>query len=496
MVGQPAEHPDLKGNAVRGSLWNFAGGSVQGIAQIISVAFLARMLTPSEYGIATAAFVAVGLLEVISRLGVTPAIVQKPTLTQTDIVSAAWAIFAASLLLAVLITLAAPWVNTLLDLHPDEKAIPLLALQLPLYSLGAISLGLLQRNVAFRRIVIIDTMAFLAGTVGTSLTLAFLGFGPYSIILGNLATTALASSGYRLSWKHSWSFAELQGIRASLARLLSFGMTYSVGELGAWLAVNGDKFVIANRLGAASLGIFGRAFQLLISASDLVGGVVERVLFPTFSRIQHDHKRVRNGHVQATSMVTMVTILGASLVWWNAPDIVRILFGPGWEAMIFPLQILGLGLVPRASFELAFSLTRAMGRVRIPALLQWVYAVEVVIGALIGSGWGIGGVAVGTTIAVFIHHMAMLFYTNRCVRGILPHMIRMYLRLVPLIVAANVSGAIVAARVSDLPIVLRVATVSFAIVVPAAGIVWLLRRAFEVEIDAFVVIASNVLRRR
>src|SRR5699024_9309779 len=157
----------------------------------------------------------------------------------------------------------------------------------------------------------------------------------------------------------------------------------------------------------------------------LVGGVVERVLFPTFSRIQHDHTRVRNGHVQATSMVTMLTILGASLVWWNAGDIVRILFGPGWEAMIFPLQILGLGLVPRASFELSFSLTLAMGRVRVSALLQWLYATEVVIGALIGSAWGISGVAVGTTIAVFIHHTAMLLYTNRCVRGLLPHMVRM-----------------------------------------------------------------------
>src|SRR5699024_6843869 len=126
---------------------------------------------------------------------------------QTDIVSAAWAIFAASLLLAALITVLAPGVNALLDLHPGEKAIPLLALQLPLYSLGAISLGLLQRNVAFRRIILIDTGAFLAGTVGTSLTLAFLGLGPYSIIIGNLATTAIATTGYRLSWKHSWSIS-------------------------------------------------------------------------------------------------------------------------------------------------------------------------------------------------------------------------------------------------------------------------------------------------
>lgn len=496
MVDQPAELPDLKGNAVRGSLWNFAGGSIQGIAQIVSVAFLARMLTPAEYGIATAAFVAIGLLEVVSRLGVTPAIVQKPTLTQTDIASAAWAILGASVLLAALVSLVSPWVNTLLALHPDEKAIPLLALQLPLYSLGAISLGLLQRNVAFKRIIVIDTVSFLTGTVGTSLTLAFLGFGPYSIILGNLATTAIATLGYRVSWRHSWSLANVHEIPASLARLLRFGMTYSVGELGAWLAVNAGKFIIANRLGAASLGIFGRAFQLLISASDLVGGVVERVLFPTFSRIQHDLTRVRSGQVQATSMVTLLTILGATLVWWNADDIVHILFGPGWERMIFPLQVLGLGLVPRASCELSFSLTRAMGRVSVPAMLQWVYSALVVAGALIGSTWGINGVAVGTTTAIFIHHTAMLIYTNRCVPGLLPHMLRMYLRFIPLTLAANVAGAVTAASVIPLPIVLRVVTISAAAMISAGAVVLVLRRAFELEIRTFGSIVSSVSQKR
>ena len=88
------------------------------------------------------------------------------------------------------------------------------------------------------------------------------------------------------------------------------------------------------------------------------------------------------------------TTAGAIAVEAQVTEIVGILLGHRWTAVVAPLQIFALVLLPRTSYKISGSFTRARGAVLGASSRQWLYAAEVIVGCLIGSHFGVVGVAV------------------------------------------------------------------------------------------------------
>jgi O-antigen/teichoic acid export membrane protein len=221
-------------------------------------------------------------------------------------------------------------------------------------------------------------------------------------------------------------------------RLFAFGSAWSLSQLGNWTATNGDNLVVTSMLGPASLGIYARAYQLLVQPANLIGSVADKVLFPAMSRIQDDHGRLSRAYVTANSLLAMLTLPASVLLFVLAPEIVAILLGPGWEAVALPLQIFAVVLLPRTAYKISGSLTRATGAVLGGAWRQWVYAGEVVLGCAIGSRWGINGVAVGASVAIVLHAATMLKFSARIERGLVARVLGAYAKSLPLAVAVAV----------------------------------------------------------
>jgi O-antigen/teichoic acid export membrane protein len=198
--------------------------------------------------------------------------------------------------------------------------------------------------------------------------------------------------------------------------------------LGNWLANNGDNLIIASTLGPFALGIYSRAYQLLVHPANLIGSVSDKVLFPAMSRIQDDHVRLSRAFVVANSLIAIVTVPASVLLFVLAPEVVRVLLGSHWSAAIVPLQLFALVLLPRTAYKISGSLTRATGAVFGGAWRQWLYAAEVVLGALVGSQWGIVGVAAGASIAIVLHTATMLVFSARLSQGLVGRVLRAYVK--------------------------------------------------------------------
>lgn len=488
--------PNLRKTAVRGSIWDFFGTGLQAVAQVASLAVLARLLDPYEFGVATTAIITVGFLSMLSQLGVSAAIVQKEAVDDHDVATAAWLAIMTGLLLALGLYFATPIINPLLGLSPDAEIITLFSIQLPLLSLGAVPLALLQRRLQFRRIVGIQTSAYLLGVVGVSIVLALLGAGAYSIVWGNLISTCITVAGCIRFAPHKWAVGDFRTFCRSSIALIRFGIPYSLGNLGTWFAGNSDKLVVTNQLGVATLGAYGRAYQLIAAGADLIGGVVDRVLFPALSRIQHDQVRMRNAYVKVSAIVTLASSVGTVTLVWGSTSVVALMLGAGWESTILPLQVLSVALLPRASYKLSNSLVRAVGRVSGLAVRQWVYAALALAGALLGSQWGVAGVAVGTAGAIFIHHAVMLLYANSACPGLLRQMLKLYARCLPPLVVMNLAGFGVNRIAEPLPPAIQLVVLVIGIV--GAGGAWMLvfRRAYGEELQLISVLWTEVLPSR
>jgi PST family polysaccharide transporter len=432
-VGSP--RASLTGQAFRGLSWSFLGAVGQAVLQFTAIAVLSRLVTVEEFGTAAAASVVTGLAVMLSQLGVGAAVVQARRLDTTDLASAFILASALGLVLAGALIAVAPVLGPLVGLPEDAPYIQMLSVVLVLGAMSIVAQGLLQRQMRFRALALVDLVSYAFGFLGTAVFLAAAGFGAVSLVWGQIVQAAISAVTIYALVRHDVRPRRPSVMLRSARRLFGFGSAYSLSQVGNWVATQGDNLVVTSTLGPASLGIYSRAYQLLVQPAVLIGSVADKVLFPAMSRIQDDHQRLTRAYVRTNSLIAMITVPASVLLFVLAPEIVAIVLGPGWEAVALPLQIFAVVLLPRTAYKISGSLTRATGAVLGGAWRQWVYAGEVVVGCAIGSHWGIKGVAVGASIAIVLHTATMLKFCARLERGLIGRVLRGYAKSLPLAVA-------------------------------------------------------------
>jgi O-antigen/teichoic acid export membrane protein len=193
----------------------------------------------------------------------------------------------------------------------------------------------------------------------------------------------------------------------SFRELMDYGVGQSAARL-AWIIANqADNLVVGRSLGAVALGLYSRAYQLMAVPCTLPGNVLDKVLFPTMARVQDDPPRLASAYLQGTAFVALVTLPAGVVMAVLAPEIVATVFGPRWEGLVPPFQVLALGMMFRTSFRMSDSLSRATGRVYRRAWRQVLYAGLVFLGAWVGRYYGLTGVAVGVLGALFVNYLVM-----------------------------------------------------------------------------------------
>jgi O-antigen/teichoic acid export membrane protein len=421
----------MRGAAVRGLSWSMLGAVGQAVLQMGAIVVLSRLLSVEEFGTAAAAVVVMGLAVMLSQLGIGPALVQARQLDRSDIATAFALSCGLGVLLAALLLLAAPVANRVVGLPPDAPYLPLLSLVLVLGGAGTVAIGLLQRQLRFRELALVELFSYGVGYLGTAVTLGLSGAGAVSLIWGQIAQALLTTVGAYALVRHDVRPRPLPVMAERGRRIVGFGSAYSLSQLGNWVGLNGDNLVVTSTLGPTALGLYSRAYQLLVQPANLIGSVADKVLFPSLSRIQDDRERLARAYVLANSLVALVTLPGSVLLFVLAPDVVAVLLGPGWSAVVLPLQVFAVVLMPRTAYKISGSLTRATGAVLGGAWRQWLYAVEVVVGCVIGSHWGVVGVAVGASVAIVLHFATMLAFSARISRGLVGRVLRAYATSLP-----------------------------------------------------------------
>ncbi|MBB3083221.1 lipopolysaccharide biosynthesis protein [Geodermatophilus sabuli] len=479
-------------SAVRGLSWSLLGALGQSLLQVVSIVVLSRLLSAEQFGTAMAATVVMSLAVMLGQLGIGPALVQSRELSRADVATAFTVAAGLGVALATVLFLAAPVVNPLVGLPADSSFLRLLSIVLVLGGLSSVSLALLQRRLRFRDLVLVELLSYGVGHLGTSVVLALAGAGAAALVWGQVAQAALTAIGGYALVRHAVRPCRPAVMARSGRRILSFGSAYSLSQLGNWVGLNGDNLVVTSTLGPASLGVYSRAYQLLVQPANLIGTVADKVLFPSLARIQDDRERLARAYVLACSLVALLTLPVSVLLSVLAPEVVAILLGPGWSAVVLPLQVFAVVLLPRTAYKISGSLTRATGAVLGGAWRQWLYAAEVAVGCAIGSTWGISGVAVGASVAIVLHFATMLTFSARISRGLAGRVLRSFAKSLP-IAAATAAAAwpvATALRHSAPDLVVALGTAAAGVLAAAAALV-ACRRLFRDELAVWAVARSR-----
>jgi PST family polysaccharide transporter len=321
---------------IRGVAWT---GAFRWLTQILNWAItivLARILTPSDYGLYGFSALYVGLVQLVNEFGLGAAIIRRRDLTDHQISALGGLSLALGLTLWGLSFVAAPMVSAFFN-APDLTG-PLIV-QSFLFVTTAIKVlprSLMTRDMQFRRVAAID-----AGEQAVSglamLTLALLGYGYWSLMagmaIGGVASMllALAWRRHRLGWPREWS---------EVSSAVSFGSHVMVARLAWYTYSNGDNAVVGKRLGQVLLGSYVHAWTLASLPVDRISGLISQITPAVFSAVQHEPHLLRRYLLKITEGLALVTLPVALGLATVSDLFVTVVLGERWWPAIAPLAIL------------------------------------------------------------------------------------------------------------------------------------------------------------
>lgn len=394
----------LSERTVSAGQWRMAAWSVQAVLQLGVGVLLARLLPPAEFGLAGLAMVLIAFATLVSELGLGIAVVQRRPLTERHLRAAFTASLGMGVAAAAAVYLLADAFASLLRAPALPPLLRAMTLVFVCGATGATARAALQRALDFRRLFAVDVTSYGLGYAAVAVPMALSGYGAWSLVVGSMVQSGLGAALALAFARHP-----LRPLlaRTELRELCGLGAAATLNQVVNGIARNADNLLVGRLLGAAALGVYARAFNLMALPLAAVGDVMWHVLLPALAEVRGDRARLGRAWlaaVQASTLAAAPLMAGLAAA---APALAAGIYGPAWTGMAAPLRVLCAAGVLRAVYHVSGALTHASGRVMAETWRQGVYAALVVAGAVAGSRWGVSGVAAGVVAAIGFMYLAM-----------------------------------------------------------------------------------------
>ena len=385
----------FRGRVVRGLAWKGGSSILRQLLRICVTVVLARLLSPHDYGVAGMVIVFASLVDIFGDLAIGAALVQRPELSEDDRSTAFWVSVGAGAVFTLAgLALAAP----LAAFYGTPAVRPLfmvLSLSFVITAVGSTQSALLVRAMDFRGLELRLTGGAIAGAA-VALTLAWRGAGPWALIGQQVTAAAFATI---LVWRVSDWRPRLRFSRASLRELGGFSGRVFGTRLLFYANRNVDNVLVGRFVGAAALGAYSIAYNIMLLPSNQIAAPVQEVLYPAFSRLHHDARRVAAAWLAVNRIVGAITLPALAAMAVVAPDFVDVVLGAKWHSAARVIQVLAWVGMLQSLQSLNSSVLQARNRTQ--DLLR--YAVVVTTASftafVIGLHWGLIGVAVAYAVS-------------------------------------------------------------------------------------------------
>lgn len=349
-----------------------------------------RLLTPADFGIAAMAMVLWAYLRYLGEFGIPQTIVTLRHLTEDQLAQ----LNSVALLLGIgSFGLAAALAYPAAAFFKTPQLVLVGAVTCTgLVPLGfrAVSEGLLNKDMRYRTLSLLDATSSLIGAVAV-LLMAYFGLGYWSLVLGNLARYTARSVLVFTARPHRFAVPRIRSLRAPLA----FGWHVLVSVLASSAYEKLDNVTAGRMLGQTALGIYGMAWNLANIPMEKLTTLVTTTIPTYFAAVQTEPAALRRYLRTLTETLALTTFpatIGLALV---ARDLIPFALGHKWDGVIVPLEILSVYVTFRSIVALLGKLLTAVGN---PRFVMWDDLAALIIlptGFYVGSRWGTQGIAWG-----------------------------------------------------------------------------------------------------
>jgi len=398
---------DLKKRSLRSGAVTLSSQAIQFIIQLGSTMILARILSPEDYGINAMAVAITGFAAVFSSLGLSTATIQRADITHEQVSTLFWINAAIGLLITLIVAAISPLAAWFYKTPEMLWVMLSLSITFVISGLSVQHSALLNRQMRFYTIAKVQVISMLAGIV-VAIVSGYYGFGYWALVLNTVTNVTVNTLGLWLSLK--WIPGK-PSHNAGVGSMIKFGSDLVGFNVINYFARNLDNLLIGRYHGSSALGLYSKAYQLLMMPITNLRGPITSVAMPALSRLQHEPEQYRNYYLKCVSILAFVSMPLVAFMFVFSDQIIGLLLGSQWMEASEIFKILAIAAFIQPVISTAGMVLISSGKTRSYLKLGCLSAV-IICGAFIsGLPWGAKGVATAYVFANYFLMFPTLLYT-------------------------------------------------------------------------------------
>ncbi len=378
---------DFDKKVAEGFAWEAGTRVVVQIASWVSTIWVARLLTPEDYGLVAISGIFTGLCLTFSVMGLTNALINKEDISETDKANVFWTSTLLALLFYGFLYAISPYIAAYYDSEYLEDIIRVAGLMVIISPLSVVPRALIMRDMQFKQLALVAMWTNLVVTILT-LLLAFMGWKFWSLIIATVLAQffelvyLLVLSSYMPSRPRQLK---------TVIPLYKFGVSILGARVISYLNVQWPVIVASSSFGEVKTGHFQMSRTLAQLPMSKVGEIFSKIAFPAFSRIKGDREKSKSVFLSMHRYMFLLIapmFIGIALI---AEELIPILLGDKWLAIVVPMQIICVTNVISGSAMIIPKALEGLGNPNASLKYHALIAVLSPLAMFYGAQWGLVG---------------------------------------------------------------------------------------------------------
>jgi PST family polysaccharide transporter len=397
---------DLKGKTIRGGLITIIGQITKQLLTIGSTAILARIITPEDYGVIAMVTVVIGFVALFKDLGLSMATIQREMIDHEQISTLFW--INATLGLATFLLLCC--LSQIIALFYGEERLTWVTVGL---SVGFLFSGLsvqhraiLKRQMKFASLLTVDITSFLIGAVaGIVAAIGGLNYWALVIMHSLISFCELICTFALCPW-----IPQAKINIKKVKQMLGFGLNLTGFSIVNYFSRNADNLLIGKIFGPQTLGIYSKAYSLLLLPLRQINNPIASVAIPALSRLTGTPELYKRYYLGILEKITIITMPGIAIMIVTSDWLIILLLGPQWIEASRIFAVLGLvGLVQPIANTTSWLF---ISQDRTKEQFKWgiISSILTIISFLAGLPWGAFGIAASYSVSGLIIRTPLLLW--------------------------------------------------------------------------------------
>ncbi|XWW47835.1 MOP flippase family protein [Fibrella sp. USSR17] len=403
---------NTKSAAINGGKWITIATVISTVFQFGQMVVLARLLTPGDFGLVAVSNLILSFFQLFTNLGFSNSIIYKQESDRSVLSTIYLMNLTLGLLIFGVIQLATPSIVAFKEEPRLERVLHLSSCYFLIVYFGQIYLFLMEKELQFRTIALIEIVGTFFGTL-TTLTLAYNGYHELSLVIGQLVMQAIKTP-LLIILGSSLFKPVLRFTFDKVGEHLRFGI-FNLGDgILGYVQSNYDNLFIGFVLGNEMLGLYTLAYQLAIFPITKLNPIILQVAYPVLAKMQNNNDELKRLYLKILDILSYCNFPLLVGLFLTADSVVPLLYGPGWEGTVDLIRIfVFIGMMMCLNHPL-FTLAFTKGK---PNLLFYLNLVTLVVKIplvyWLGRQYGVTGAAMAfllTTLFNLILNFAIVHY--------------------------------------------------------------------------------------